>query len=55
MNDLVDIGIAGFRVDAAKHMWPGDLDIIYNSVNTVNIPTVSGRPYIYQEVIDQGK
>lgn len=21
-NKLVDIGVAGFRVDAAKHMWP---------------------------------
>ena len=22
LNDLIDIGVAGFRVDAAKHMWP---------------------------------
>ena len=22
LNDLVDIGVAGIRVDAAKHMWP---------------------------------
>ena len=21
-NKLVDIGVAGFRIDAAKHMWP---------------------------------
>ena len=21
-SKLVDIGVAGFRVDAAKHMWP---------------------------------
>ena len=21
-SNLVDIGVAGFRVDAAKHMWP---------------------------------
>ena len=26
MNRLIDIGIAGFRVDAAKHMWPNDLN-----------------------------
>ena len=22
LNDMIDIGVAGFRVDAAKHMWP---------------------------------
>jgi len=22
LNNLVDIGVAGIRVDAAKHMWP---------------------------------
>ena len=21
-NHLIDIGVAGFRIDAAKHMWP---------------------------------
>lgn len=26
-NDLVDLGVAGFRVDAAKHMWPEDLRV----------------------------
>ena len=25
MNDLIDIGVAGFRVDAAMHMFPGIL------------------------------
>ncbi len=25
MNDLLSLGVMGFRVDAAKHMWPGDL------------------------------
>ena len=27
-NDLIDIGVAGFRVDAAKHMWPADIQAI---------------------------
>ena len=27
-NDLVNIGVSGFRVDASKHMWPGDLEAI---------------------------
>lgn len=22
LNDLVDLGVAGIRIDAAKHMWP---------------------------------
>ncbi len=25
MNDLLSLGVMGFRVDAAKHMWPEDL------------------------------
>ena len=28
INDLVNIGVKGFRVDASKHMWPGDLEAI---------------------------
>ena len=27
-NDLMNIGVSGFRVDASKHMWPGDLEAI---------------------------
>ncbi|XP_063383598.1 alpha-amylase 1-like [Cydia fagiglandana] len=57
MNRLIDMGVAGFRIDAAKHMWPGDLRIIYDRLNNLN--TAHGfpsgaRPYIYQEVIDLG-
>lgn len=28
LDKLVEIGVAGFRVDAAKHMWPVDLKVI---------------------------
>ena len=28
INDLINIGVKGFRVDASKHMWPGDLEAI---------------------------
>ncbi|KHJ76791.1 hypothetical protein OESDEN_23589, partial [Oesophagostomum dentatum] len=28
LNNLIDIGVAGFRFDASKHMWPGDLGAI---------------------------
>lgn len=28
LNHLIDLGVAGFRVDASKHMWPDDLNVI---------------------------
>ena len=28
INDLQSLGVKGFRVDASKHMWPGDLEAI---------------------------
>ncbi len=46
MNDLLSIGVAGFRLDASKHMWPGDIQAIVSRLN--------GNPYIFQEVIDLG-
>ena len=55
MNELITMGVAGFRVDACKHMWPGDLDTMFNGMlQNVNSDLGSGRPYIFQEVIDQG-
>lgn len=27
LNKLTSLGVAGFRVDAAKHMWPSDLAV----------------------------
>ena len=32
LRDLLNIGVAGFRVDAVKHMWPEDLEAIYGGV-----------------------
>ncbi|KAK7484352.1 hypothetical protein BaRGS_00024357 [Batillaria attramentaria] len=43
MNNLITIGVAGFRVDSAKHMWPGDLENIFGRLQ---------RPFIYQHVPD---
>lgn len=57
MNKLIDLGVAGFRVDAAKHMWPSDLEIIYGRLNNLNTEyefEVNARPFIVQEVIDLG-
>ncbi|CAO1348163.1 unnamed protein product [Diamesa hyperborea] len=57
LNHLIDLGVAGFRIDAAKHMWPSDLKIIYNRLKNLNssfgFPEQS-HPFIYQEVIDNG-
>uniref|UniRef100_A0A034VD39 alpha-amylase n=1 Tax=Bactrocera dorsalis TaxID=27457 RepID=A0A034VD39_BACDO len=27
LNKLINLGVAGFRVDAAKHVWPSDLKV----------------------------
>jgi alpha-amylase len=35
MNNLLSMGVAGFRIDATKHMWPGDLQNIYGRLNNV--------------------
>ncbi|WP_213031832.1 alpha-amylase family protein, partial [Acinetobacter baumannii] len=56
MNKLINMGVAGFRVDACKHMWPGDLSAVYGRLNNLNNKGFPGgsRPFIYQEVIDLG-
>lgn len=57
LNHLVDLGVAGFRIDAAKHMYPEDLAKIYKAVKDLNTTfgfSKGSRPFIYQEVIDLG-
>ncbi|EDS43917.1 alpha-amylase B [Culex quinquefasciatus] len=56
-NKLIGMGVAGFRVDAVKHMWPGDLQAIYSRLNP--LPAGHGFPpnaqaFLTQEVIDLG-
>jgi alpha-amylase len=46
LNDLVSLGVDGFRVDAAKHVPVADLQAVYSQI--------SGNPYIFQEVIEGG-
>ncbi|MDY7089379.1 MAG: carbohydrate-binding module family 20 domain-containing protein [Actinomycetota bacterium] len=46
LNDLISLGVDGFRVDAAKHMPVADLQNIYSRLN--------GNPYIFQETIEGG-
>ncbi|NXI16535.1 AMYP amylase, partial [Irena cyanogastra] len=56
LNHLIDIGVAGFRIDAAKHMWPGDIRAFLDKLHDLNTQWFSAgtKPFIYQEVIDLG-
>jgi len=56
LNHLIDLGVGGFRVDAAKHMWPGDLQAIFGKLKSLNSGVFgSGKqPFVFQEVIDAG-
>lgn len=58
LNTLIHHGVAGFRVDAAKHMWPEDMRAIFNRVNDLNVNhgfAPNTRPFVYQEVINFSK
>ncbi len=46
LNDLLSLGVAGFRIDAAKHMHHDEVHAI--------LAMVEGSPFVYQEVIDRG-
>ncbi|CAG0906473.1 unnamed protein product, partial [Cyprideis torosa] len=54
INRLIGYGVAGFRVDGSKYMWPEDLEAIFNSLDSLNpefFPAGS-RPFVFLEVID---
>lgn len=46
LQALINMGVAGFRLDASKHMASQDIAAILSGL--------TGNPYIYQEVIDVG-
>ncbi len=46
LQDLLDAGVAGFRVDGAKHMAAGDVGAIFSGLK--------GDFYVFREVIDPG-
>jgi alpha-amylase len=57
LNHLIDLGVAGFRIDAAKHMDPKDLKIILGKLKYLNIFQnfdAYTKPFIYLEVIGNG-
>ncbi|MFI6577314.1 carbohydrate-binding module family 20 domain-containing protein [Nocardiopsis sp. NPDC050513] len=49
LNGLVDMGVAGFRVDAAKHVPEAHVQDIFADLN--DVPGFGGQPDVYQEVI----
>ena len=58
MNRLIDLGVAGFRVDAAKHMWPQDVLAMMKEMKTLNPKygfAAGAKPFVYQAVQDFGK
>ncbi|KAI6241538.1 Glycosyl hydrolase and Alpha-amylase domain containing protein [Aphelenchoides fujianensis] len=57
LNRLIDMGVAGFRFDASKHMWPDDLKaILQGGVHNLraDIFGANKRPFVVHEVIDRG-
>jgi alpha-amylase len=55
LNHLIDLGVAGFRVDIMKHMWPEDLKVIWSRLKTLNVnfgfaPNL--KPFVVGEVHD---
>jgi len=46
LNDLLGLGVAGFRMDAVKH-------IAHDEVHAI-LQLVDGDPFVFQEVIDRG-
>jgi alpha-amylase len=51
---LVRLGVAGFRLDAAKHIQPVELDAILDLVNEAARDEGLPLPYVFAEVIDPG-
>lgn len=53
LNGLIGLGVAGFRIDAAKHMWPADVKAILDKLEDLNTQwfPAGTKPFIYQEVI----
>lgn len=54
MVGLAQLGVAGFRLDAAKHIQPVELDDILARVNQALAAQADPLPYFFAEVIDYG-
>lgn len=54
LAELVDLGVRGFRIDAAKHIQPVQLDSIVTKLNRAAEASGDPQPYIFLEIIDMG-
>lgn len=48
LNGLVALGVAGFRVDASKHVPQEDIGAIFGRLD--DVPGFGGKPHVYHEV-----
>lgn len=55
-NDLLNIGVAGIRMDAAKHMYPGNIQNMVNRANNLKSDIYGNghKMFNVMEVIDHG-
>lgn len=49
LNYMISLGVAGFRIDASKHMWPSDLKSIYANLNYLRSEYVSMISFFFIE------
>ncbi|KAI8123852.1 hypothetical protein FF38_12350 [Lucilia cuprina] len=57
LNKFIDMGVAGFRIDMAKYMWPIDLKNILKQVKNLSTEfkfKKNSRPFVYHDVFDLG-
>jgi len=56
LNKLIGWGVAGFRMDTAKHMWPADESAIWSMLDDLNTQwfPAGTRPYFFLEIIHLG-
>lgn len=57
LDDLIGMGVAGFRVGGCKYMWPNDLKVIYGRMRDLSEEhgfAPGARPFVLQEVNDNG-
>ncbi len=52
---LARLGVAGFRIDAAKHIQQVELDSIFTIVNTTLVGEGRPLPYVVLEVVGNGQ
>lgn len=57
MNRVIGYGVAGFRIDAGKHVWPDDMEVIWGQLDDLRSDVFGSgvRPFFYPEVIDMNQ